>query len=578
MVTRLLLLLALALFAPACGPDDDDDASPDGDDDDSGAADDDDSSAQDDDDDDIVDTPDDFDVSAPVACADGTSGWDRFSEEGVQRGLDIALTGSDAGGFFEDEAGIVAHDLDDDGDIDLIAGQDQFTPIVWLNDGTGTFTVTDPVPHPYEQGGYFRASLLGAVDLDGDRLPEILAIDEGVTIWDNLGGGTFAQPRLITAGDGRFLSAFTVGDPDGDGDLDVLAMTGSEGPEEDVAPGDWFFLGDGAGGLEPGGQLLNEDGEGVSSLIGLFTDRDFDGDQDVLEPNNTGNHNTTVTSFWRNETPPGGAPSFVEDGAIVGVDKPMAGMGADSCDLNGDGWLDYCVTDSGPTVCFSSTDGPDGPTWVDTTVLTGLTPAERAYEEVLQIPSIGWSFDFADLDSDGHPDAVQTGAADHGSGLRDQGFVEWPDLMWRGEADGTFVDVTAEAGFGTLDARFGLATADFDGDGSLDIVTVGPGVRPELYMNRCNPDGGWISVELEGPPANTGGYGAVAWLTDSRGTQIRELYTVRATGQSWSRLHFGLGADTTAERLTVRWPGGHVSSIPDVAARTVVTVTHPDAR
>ena len=575
---RLLLLFLLAT-AVACGPDDDDDTTP-LDDDDSGPNDDDDDDDTSDDDDATPppDTPEHFSTSAPVPCVGGTAGWDRFSEEGVLRGLDVPFTGQDAGGFFEDIAGVVAHDLDDDGDMDLIGGQDQALPLLWLNDGDAYFTLQETVPHPFDGGGYFRDALIGVADLDGDRLPEILSIDEVVTVWPNLGGGLFGPPVQYDVGDGRFFSSFTVGDPDGDGDLDVLAVLGTDGPDDFIPPGDWFFLGDGTGALTLGPQLLNDDGYGITSLTPAFTDRDFDGDQDILEPNNTGERTKTRSAFWRNETASGGALDYLDDGEAVGISRGMAGMGVDSADLNGDGWLDYCITDTGPTACFFSLDGDGGPTWFEATVAAGMTPVEPAYEEASHVPAIGWSFDLADLDSDGFPDAVQTGAPDHGSGLRDQGLVEWPDLMWRGVGDGTFVEVTGEAGFGTLEARFGLATADFDGDGSLDIVTVGPGVRPRLYMNRCNPDGGWISLELVGPPANTEGFGAVAWLTDSRGVQIRELYSMRATGQSWSRLHFGLGTDPVAERLSVRWPDGAWSSIPDVAARSVVTVTHPDAQ
>ncbi|MCP4868007.1 MAG: CRTAC1 family protein [Proteobacteria bacterium] len=575
MSLRLMLLLAAVLLT-ACGPSDDDDSSPV--DDDDSVSDDDDSSPSDDDDaTPPPDTPEHFEVGDAVACTNGSSGWNRFSEEGALRGLDLPFTGQDAGGFFEDVAGIVAHDLDDDGDVDLIGGQDQALPLVWLNDGAAQFTLQPEIPHPSDGGGYFRSALLAAADLDGDRLPELVTVDDVVTVWPNLGDGSFGPPALYDPEDGRYFSAMTIGDPDGDGDLDVLAANGSDGPDEVIPPGDWFFLGDGTGSLTRGERLLNGDGHGISSLVPVFTDRDFDGDQDILEPNNTGNATKTRSMFWRNETPPGGAPTYVDDGAEVGVDEGMAGMGVDSADLNRDGWLDYCVTDSGPTACFYSVDS-DTPTWLDATAAAGLRPDEPAYEDAAHVPSIGWSFDFADLDSDGFVDAVQTGAPDHGSGLRDQGFVQWPDLMWRGVGDGTFVEVTEDAGYGTTEARFGLATADFDGDGSLDIVTVGPGIRPELYMNRCNDDGGWISVDFVGPPANTAGYGAIVHLTDSRGTQIRELYSVRATGQSWSRLHLGLGADPQAERLTVVWPDGTLSSIPDVPARTVVTVTHPDAR
>ncbi len=286
--------------------------------------------------------------------------------------------------------------------------------------------------------------------------------------------------------------------------------------------------------------------EGVSSLVAIWTDRDLDGDQDLFEPNNVGNATNQKTTFWRNETELSEDIVLVEDSEEVGVHIPMAGMGVDSMDLNGDGYLDYCVTDVGPSKCFTSFGSGEDLSYIDSTLEVGLFPSVPAYDG-LGTTTIGWAFDFADLGNDGYPDAIHTSAPDHGSGLRDLGFVHWPDLMWRGTADG-FEDVTSETGFDDPSANYGLGTADFDGDGHLDAVVAGPGNPPRLFMNQCGA-GAWIDVQLVGPPTNVDGYGAIAMLEDSRGTQVRELYNVRATGQSAARFHFGLGDDEAVESL-----------------------------
>jgi hypothetical protein len=507
-----------------------------------------------------------FTFGDEVVCSDPVDGWSRFSEEAAERGITGALGGLDQGEVFEGFSSATLHDLDADGDLDLLVGQQLDPPRLWWNDGAGQFTEG---ALPDAESDDREAYRTAAVDLDGDGLPEVIVHGRTLRVWANLGEQEFDAPADITPEHEGRMATLAVGDPNRDGLLDLLVVTSVDGPGATVGPADVLLPGDGAGGFGAPIEISTANG-GVSSLIALFTDRDFDGDQDLLEPTNTFDRLPQRTAFFRNDTAADGALSLIDEAAALSVDRPMAGMGVDSLDLNRDGYLDYCVTDVGPSVCWLSPGDPSEP-YIDATLTVGLTPKEPAYGAAV-VPTIGWAFDFADLDNDGHPDALHTGAPDNGSNWGDQGYVLWPDLLFAGQPGGTFEDVTEAAGFGDSQANYGLATGDVDGDGAFDVVVTGPGRPVQLYRNRCTT-GAWLDVEFDGPPGNREGYGAVVWVEDDRGTQIRELYGVRATGQGPSRLHFGLG-ESDVHRLTVRWPDGTESSVEDVPTRRVVTVQH----
>ena len=504
-----------------------------------------------------VETPDHFSWGDAVVCDDPVEGWEgRFSEEGASRGLTWAPPGQLEDGVYRGTAAVAVSDLDLDGDLDFIVSAVVGLPRVFLNDGVGNFSAGPTLEGQLSGPPGELASLIGVMDVDDDPFPELLALGRDLLIWDDLSDGLLQPPVIAPLSDAGRHAALMLGDADNDGDLDV-------------GVGTYFRPQEGPGALHPELLLLNDDGfgevrelpsatGGVHCQTGVFTDRDFDGDMDLFIPEgaSTGTH---PTAFFRND---GG--EFTDDAADVGVDVAFHGMGVASWDWNGDGWTDYCVTDVGPSICFIS-DGEGG--YFDASTTVALRPSEAPFEGG-QL-TIGWSLDIVDLDHDGHPDAVQASAPDEGSQLPpDQ--LHWPDLIWSGTAGEGFTDVTEGSGFGNTDANFGLAAADFDGDGAQDVVVVGPGVPPRLYMNRCSD--GWIEFEFEGAPGNADAVGAIAWVDGVP----RELQGPRSFGQRPSRLHFGLG-HTDAVEVRIQWPDGTISALEEVPVDRLVTVRHPDS-
>jgi ASPIC and UnbV len=141
------------------------------------------------------------------------------------------------------------------------------------------------------------------------------------------------------------------------------------------------------------------------------------------------------------------------------------------------------------------------------------------------------------------------------------------------EAQGSaaaYEDVGAAAGLtdvGPLLAR-GSATADFDNDGDLDVAVGTIGGPLALLENRAAA-GNWLEVALDGffP-------GAMISVSLADG---RELTRELQAGSSYlssedPRAHFGLGDSAEVSKLVVRWPGGDVTTLDDVAANRVVVV------
>lgn len=527
----------------------------------------------------------------PVVCANPVAGLDRFSEESQKRGLivDPPPGGRGDGGgppppsFGTGLAGLalVAHDLDADGDIDL-AFPDRM-PAVLLNDGNGYFERVPQLP-PSPDGSLL---VLAALDLDGDFLPELVGAhrpfqpdeETSILVWRNEGGGTFAPPESISsgqAGPGGDPSSLTFGDVDADGDLDVHFVTRLAVP--------------GTGGSWPERIFLNEDGRydadryidliayeewGVESLVATFTDRDGDGDQDLYVAGGAPEWGVPPDlpgcAFFRNDgLDDDGIPIFVNDAAEVGMEPFFSAMGIDSADLNQDGWLDYCLTDVGPPQCFLSTGEGD---WVEGgAAVLGLVPEVP----VLEFPTtIGWSIDFRDIDNDGLPDVLHASAPDNQR--TDEGVLDWPDLLWHAQPDGTYEDATEEASFGTDHRHVGMVSADFDGNGWIDVLFPAEFFDdiPRLLMNACG-EAHWTHIELVGPAANTEGIGARVEVTYGDRTEIREVYSLRATAQSPSRVHVGLGALQTVDAIRVTWPDGVVSRAENVPVDRLITVVHPD--
>ena len=152
------------------------------------------------------------------------------------------------------------------------------------------------------------------------------------------------------------------------------------------------------------------------------------------------------------------------------------------------------------------------------------------------------------------------------------------------DADGVpqFTDVAMALGADDdRDAR-GIAFADFDRDGDLDIaINHNPGDnddlsrrRPTLLRNDVGDRRPWLGIELVAHHGNRDAIGAVVTVEAGGRRQVRVAQAGSGyASQSSSRLHFGLGDAARIERLTVRWPQGDTEIHGPFDHRQVVRLT-----
>lgn len=156
------------------------------------------------------------------------------------------------------------------------------------------------------------------------------------------------------------------------------------------------------------------------------------------------------------------------------------------------------------------------------------------YQETHSVPVLG------DFDSDGNLDLAMSAV-----------YPGRPTDFYWGRGDGRFEPGWHEAGIQTVNG-WGMAAADIDQDGDLDLAT-----SDALYRNEA-AQGAWLQVRPVGRTSNRAAIGAQVEVLDSAG--VRRLRQVSGGGgqggQDSAVLHVGLGAATSVERLTVRFIGG----------------------
>jgi hypothetical protein len=136
----------------------------------------------------------------------------------------------------------------------------------------------------------------------------------------------------------------------------------------------------------------------------------------------------------------------------------------------------------------------------------------------------------------------------------------------------------------------GSCFADYMNDGKVDAYLVNLGAKGKLFHNVSTNTGHWIEVKLvgamrpgdrnlasgPGPKSNRDGIGArVEVLAGGRRWTAERVASSGYLSQNDGRLHFGLGAVATIDKLIVHWPSGREQTIDNVTVDRVLTVEEP---
>jgi hypothetical protein len=263
--------------------------------------------------------------------------------------------------------------------------------------------------------------------------------------------------------------------------------------------------------------------------------------------------------------------TFEDIGLLSGValnedGQEQGGMGVAVADYDEDGDMDIVKTnfsDDVPNLYHNNGDG----TFEDRVLQSGL----GGY-----VQHVGWGVHLFDADHDGRRDLMMINGhvypeADRTPEIR----YRQPRLFYWHVGGGKFQDMSKQAGLGisaTLSSR-GSAAGDLDGDGSLEVVVSNMGTRPSLLKNT-GTQRHWLLLRLVGTTANKDAIGARVVVYASGRRISGEVQSGSSyISQNDARVHVGLSANDSYDRVEVVWPGGRREQFPGGKADRVVTLT-----
>jgi hypothetical protein len=140
------------------------------------------------------------------------------------------------------------------------------------------------------------------------------------------------------------------------------------------------------------------------------------------------------------------------------------------------------------------------------------------------------------------------------------------NCLFRNNGDGTFVDVAFVNAADRVEDGRGLSLFDYDRDGQTDVLLRNYRQPAQLLRNRGGR-GHWVALALVGTRSNRDAVGARVRLHTAAGWQTREVHAGSGylSGQSLVQ-HFGLGAATRADAVTIDWPSGVRTTLGELAA------------
>lgn len=186
----------------------------------------------------------------------------------------------------------------------------------------------------------------------------------------------------------------------------------------------------------------------------------------------------------------------------------------------------------------------------------------------------GWGSCFADFNLDGHLDLFHVNGFPHKWAFE---FHTDASVLYLNDGDGTFTERALELGIEDRGQGRGVVCFDYDGDGAIDILVANNRGPLRLYRNNGAGVGHHLVVTLAGPSPNTQGIGARVRVTIGEQTQMREIRAgSNYVSQDPAVAHFGLGAATVVDLLSVTWPDGEVTEQVGVAADQRLTVAYSD--
>ena len=240
--------------------------------------------------------------------------------------------------------------------------------------------------------------------------------------------------------------------------------------------------------------------------------------------------------------------------------ESTSSMGPVFADLEGRGVLDLWVTDGHYNRLLHNTGKLS---FEDIGAQTGVSQVNGQY--------VSWGTGIYDFDNAGLLDILIV----HGGLIH---LIPQEHTLFRGVGNGKFADVSRDAGpvLSERTTARGACFADYDNDGKVDAFAVNLGAKGTLLHNVSTDTGHWVSIKLRGTKSNRDGIGArVEVMAGGKRWTAERVAGSGYLSQDDGRLHFGLGAATTIDKLTIRWPSGREQMLEKASVDRVLTVEEP---
>ncbi|VXB59283.1 CRTAC1 family protein [Maribacter litoralis] len=282
---------------------------------------------------------------------------------------------------------------------------------------------------------------------------------------------------------------------------------------------------------------------------GVFTDFDNDQDQDLLVNQDFG-YKAVPNFLYQNEYP---NEHFEDASKQTEMDLKINAMGAAVGDYNGDGWMDYYITN----IKFNMLMENQG---------NGRSFEDKAKELGTYNLAISWGANFADFDHDQDLDL----------------FVSNGDLnpnctpmgnFYFDNNDNTYTEKGRELGINDYGIGRGSVIFDMDNDGDMDLLVVNqkpilnyPIASTTRLFRNDTTTGNWLKVALKGVQAEANGIGSRVTVIAKGKRLIREIDGGGSSHLSQNSViaHFGLGANTKVDSVIVDWTGGNTQVLTNV--------------
>jgi hypothetical protein len=496
--------------------------------------------------------------------------------------------------------GVCVSDFNRDGwqDIYFVNGRDRYDRgiiaknALYRNNRDNTFTdVTDKAGVPGT--GYGLGCAWG--DYDNDGYPDLFVTQYGNNVlYHNNGDGTFtdvtAKAGVAGAESGPIHSGATFFDYDRDGRLDLYVGSyvafdqnsrrycNIGGVQSSCPPSAYpgsrnaLYHNNGDGtftNVSAAANILQPEGKNLS--VGA-ADYDNDGWPDLFVANDG-----LPAYLYQNlhngkfqETAESAGMAFTLRG------QTMAAMCISLGDYDNDGWLDLYVSDfqkSSDHLWHNSGKG-----YFD----------EVSDEAGISVPTrdvLSFGGGFFDYDNDGwldlfianghvYPEIEQVSPDTH---------YKQHNTLFHNEGNGKFKDVSTWGGLNILAPRAGrgVAFADFDNDGYMDVVIANNDDPPTLLHNTIGHENHFVNFKLVGTTSNRDALGARIRVISGKMSQIREIAGGGSyLSQSDLRANFGLGSATVVSSIEVTWPRGSRQVFHDLPADQFYLIEegHDDVR